>query len=581
MRLNRPRTATARALPALACLLALLAGLAGLLGAAAPGRAAPAADGALRASLEDAAFKDFLLFMGQFSGLKPVFREDQLPRASVSLVCRQGASASELDALFALVLEAGGLSQIRREDMLYVLPGPAGALATPRPAGELQTQILAQRLPPGQDPAQTALLIDRLRSDAGVVRASGPARAVVLRDQPERVARARAVLAALEAAPPGARAEIAPLRRAQASLSARKLEMHFKGLQGRPPAVLALAWSNSVLIAGDEAQLAQGLKLLAQLDEGGSQAPALKAFRLRYARPEPVAEALARLAGADEGLRVRVDAEAGAVVVLAGPEDMARAERLVAELDRPKPRVLVEAVVAEFPAGVSTAGIALAAAAGASVQTPGQTPGRAFALAAAGASPSYRGKAAEAAAGQAGPAGQAALNGAAQAGGPAGLDGLAALLAADPQVRVLARPRAAVQDGGEARVSAARVDQATGQAAAGDRFRLVLTPHLPPDGGKDGAVRLDVSLEDALHPGAPFTAVARLGEDALLLLVSGGPLPAAAKDSGWTLLSGSRGAEAPARLVMALCARIARQAVPAAEPRGQAAPQPHTQGGGR
>jgi len=579
MRLIRPRTAAARALQALACLLALLAGLAGLFGMAGA-QAAPASQAGgdtLRASLENAAFKDFLLFMGQCTGLRPVFREDQLPLASVSLVCRQGASAGELDALFALVLEAGGLSQSRRGDTLYVLPGPSGALAAPRPAGEVQTQILAQRLPPGQDPAQTALLLDRLRSDSGVVRASVPARAVVLRDLAERVARARAVLAALEAAPPGARAEIAPLRRAQASLSARKLEMHFKGLHGRPPAVLALAWSNSVLLAGTEDQLAQGLKLLAQMDEGGSEAPALKAFRLRYARPEQVAEALSRLAGAQEGLRVRVDAEAGAVVVLAGLEDMARAERLVAELDRPKPRVLIEAVVAEFPAGVSPAGIALAPGTGvAAAQTPAQG-ARAFALAAAGASPSYRGKAAETAAGQAGLAGQKGAN------APAGLDGLAALLAADQQVRVLARPRAAVQDGGEARVSAAQ----TVQGAAGDRFRLVLTPHLPPDnvpggGGKDGGgVRLEVSLEDALYPGAPFTATARLGEGAVLLLVTGEALPAAPKDTGWTLLSGSKNTQGPARLVIALSARVARQPAPAhATPRGLAAPQPLTQGGG-
>lgn len=578
MRLKRPRSAPARALPALACLLALLAGLAGILGMAgaqaAP--ATPAAGDTLRASLENAAFKDFLLFMGQFTGLRPVFREDQLPRAGVSLVCKQGASAGELDALFALVLEAGGLSQTRREGMLYVLPGPAGALAAPRPAGEVQTQILAQRLPPGQDPAQTALLLDRLRSDSGVVRASVPARAVVLRDLAERVARARAVLAALEAAPPAARAEIAPLRRAQASLSARTLEMHFKGLPGRPPAVLALAWSNSVLLAGDEAQLAQGLKLLAQMDEGGSEAPALKAFRLRHARPEQVAEALSRLAGARESLRVRVDAEAGAVVVLAGLEDMARAERLVAELDRPRPRVLIEAVVAEFPAGVSPAGLTLTPMGGdASAQTPAQG-GRAFALAAAGMSPSYRGKTAEAVAGQAVLAGQNGAN-------APGLDGLAALLAAEPQVRVLARPRAAVQDGGEARVSAAQ----TLQGAAGDRFRLVLTPHLPPDNvagnvtGGAGGVRLEVSLEDALFPGAPFTASARLGEGAVLLLVSGGALPAAPRDSDWTLLSGSKNAPGPARLVIALCARMARQPAPAhAEPRGLAAPQPLTQGGG-
>jgi type II secretory pathway component GspD/PulD (secretin) len=575
MRLKRPRPAHGRALPVLLAGLALLAALAVPAG---PLRAAPPtgqADQAIQASLQDAAFKDFLVFMGQFTGLKPVFREDQLPRAGVSLDCRQGANAAELEAMFALVLDAANLAQTRRGDTLYVLPGPTGPMnpppgppGSPRPPaalGEIQTQILAVRLPAGQDPAQVALLLDRLRSDSGVVRASGPARAVVLRDLAERVARARAVLAVLAAAPSGARAEIAPLRHAQAALSTRKLEMHFKGLPGKPPAVLALDWSNSVLLAGNDEQLAQGLKLLAQMDEGGSEALALRAFRLRFARPEQAAAALEPLARAENGMRVRVDAEAGAVVVLAGAEAMDRAERLVAELDRPRPRVLVEAVVAEFPAGLSPAGLTFAQAAAGQAATPSRD-GRAFALAQAGEAPRYRGKAA----GEAGPIGLADPG---DTLGQAGLDGLAALLAADPKIRVLARPRAAVQDGGEMRVSAGN----TGQQAAGDRFRLLLTPHLPepgPDGkdGKDGeGVRLRVSLEDALNPGAPFTAEARLGKGAVLLLVSGGALPAAAQDSGWTLLSGSSKAAAPARLVIALCARVAR---PPAPPSAQAPANP-------
>jgi len=539
MRLTRPRLARARALPVLACLLALLGLLAAPARAAESAQPAAPAGQAIQASLENAAFKDFLLFMGQFTGLKPVFREDQLPRASVSLVCRQGASAPELEAMFALALDVVNLAQTRRGDTLYVLPAPSAGGPPPRPAGEVQTQILVQRLPAGQDPEQTAQLLERLRSDVGVARASVQARAVALRDMAERVTRARAVLTALAAAPAGARAEIVPLRHAQPGLAARTLEMHFKGLTGRPPAVLALEWSNSVLLAGGEEQLAEGLKLLARMDEGGREAQTLRAFRLRFAQPAQVAEALEPLAKSEAGMRVRVDAEAGAVVVLAGTEGMARAERLVAELDRPRPRVLVEAVVAEFPPDRSPRELALAQGAQAAVTPEGN--GRSFALALTGSAPTYRGKAAP-------------------QDGRNGLDGLAALLAADPKVRVLARPRAAVQDGGEMRVSAAQ----TGQAAGDDRFRLTVTPHLPGRGapGADGPLRLSVSLEDALNPGAAYTAEARLDEGAALVLISGGPLPAVGKETGWTLVDGDRNAGKPARLVVALSARMARPPAP-------------------
>jgi type II secretory pathway component GspD/PulD (secretin) len=558
MRPQRP--ARARAFPVHAVGLALLAVLAAMAAALAPVRgvirpacAAQNAGQTVQASLDGAAFKDFLQFMGQFTGLKPVFREDQLPRAGVSLDCRLGASPAELEEIFALVLDAAGMAQTRRGQTLYVLPGPS-AQGAPRPGGEVQMQILAVRLPAGQDAEQTALLLDRLRSDAGVVRASTQARAVVLRDLAERVARARTVLSALAAAPEGARAEITPLRHARAAAAARTLEMHFKGLPGKAPAVLALEWSNSLLLAGDEAQLDQGQKLLGQMDQGADEALAMRAFRLRYAGPEQAAEALAPLAAAEKGVRVRVDAEAGAVVVLAGPQAMARAERILADLDRPRPRVQVEAVVAEFPDALSPAEIGFAAA-GAKAASP-SAGGRAFALALAGRTPRFRGKpAAESA--------QPATN------GQGALDGLAALFAADKQVRVLARPRAAVQDGGEMRVSAAMIAPPQGQAAGGDRFRLRITPRLP-ERGAGGELRVSVSLEDALNPGAAFTAEAQLAEGEALVLASGADLPKEPRQSGWTLMSGGNDDKRPARLVIVLCARVARRA--AAPRAGQVQP---------
>lgn len=529
--MGRPGAPGHRGLAA-AALLCLLAWLA-------LGTASASGAGGLAIGLEGVAFNDFLLFMGQYTGKSPVFREDQLPDATVTLVSRSSVDEAELAEMLSLVLGSAGLVATPRGGVQYLLPGPR----RPAQAGG-PTQILAQRLDQGLSAGQVVGVLERLRSDAGQVAAAPQGRWVLIRDRAERVARARAVLAALDGAPAGARLDVAPLRRAEARLAARKLDMHFRGLPGRAPVVLALEWSNSLLLAGDSDQLGQAMRLLAQLDEGGREAPALRAFRLRHARAEKVAGTLAELAASDRrlgGVRVRVDAEAGAVVVLADADAMARVERLVEDMDQPRPRVLLEALVLELPNDFSGPGALLAVASG-----PGAAPAvlanppalspagaRGFAQVGVGSAASLRGRPAD------GPLG--------------GLDALAALLAADPEVRVLARPRAAVLDGGEMRVSIFRADPANAGAGGSgqgvERYRLLLTPVQDPEAGQ---VSVRVSLEDAQAPGRPQTAQAQLPEGALLLLVAagGGAAPAAGISSRQKAQAG------PGRIGIVLSANV-------------------------
>jgi hypothetical protein len=322
--------------------------------------------------------------------------------------------------------------------------------------------------------------------------------------------------------------------------------MYFRGLPGKAPVVLALEWSNTVLLAGDSDQMGQAQRLLSQMDEGGREAPALRAFRLRYAKAEKVAAVLAELAASDKrlgGLRVRVDAEAGAVVVLAEPEIMARVERLVEDMDQPRPRVLVEALVVELSGQAVLAAVPGPGGSAAVLANPpaGLPTGvRGFSQASIGAQVSLRGKTAN--------------------GALAGLDGLAALLAADPEARVLARPRAAVQDGGEMRVSIAQAGPA-GSGPGVERYRLVFTPLQDPEGGQ---VSVRVGLDDARAPGRSQAAEAQLSEGALLLLVAGEAASGDAEKPGWSLFSPGQKAQAgPGRLCIILTARVVRGGDPA------------------
>ncbi len=560
-----------------ALLICLLAGPT-LLAAPAAGAGAETGAVGLRIGLEGAAFKDFLLFMGQFSGKNPVYRVDQLPDATVTLVSRQSVGEAELAEMQALVLGVAGLIAIPRGEVWYLLPDPKHPVQVAGP-----TQILAQRLAPGLDLAQAARVLEGLRSDDGQVAVAAQGHWLVLRDRAERVARARAVLAALDAASAGAVLELAPLKRAEARLAARKLGMHFRGLPGPAPVVLALEWSNSVLLAGGADQVDQARRLLSQIDEGGRAAPALRAFRLRYAKADKVAGVLRGLAAADKGLgNVRVNAEAGAVVVLAEPEFMAQAERVVEKLDQLRPRVLLEALVLELPARASGreilsvspgagmgAGMGAAGGAAAVANPPSASPAGSsgFDQAAVGLGLALRGSALGVLAGV-----LAAEEAAGPMAAPTGLDALAAQLAADPELRVLARPRAVVPDGGEMRLSITRPNPpganpaGTNPAGTGPEVesqRLVFTSLEDAEGGQ---VSVRVRLEDA-DPGAgPQWAEARMPEGALLLLLAKEPGPAQGlqagsqgeASAGWTLFSRRGPQHGSRRIGIVLTGRVVR-----------------------
>jgi hypothetical protein len=556
----------------------------------APASAAVSVPSGVQIAMDAVELVDFLRFMGQLLGAAPVFREDQIPAAKVTIVSQQALSPAEARELFAAVLQAAGLQVSRRGEVPYVLPattgaprprpgqpplGPAGPFAPAPPAVPLSpdAHILVRTLSPlaaSRSLGVLAAVLDRLRSDQGQVAGAPAARSVLVADAPARVALLRPVLEALaEAAEASARAaggvglspetgpfqaEILPLHRAQARLAARKFDMYAKGQRGAAALVLPLEWSNSLLLAGDAAPLVLARRFVAQLDDGGAEVPALRAFRTRFIRPELLAEAMTALLaaekkaapeGAGAGLgeaRVRVDAEGGAVLVLAEPGVMARLERLAEDLDQPRLRVYIEALAVLLPPALERELTVLPPPADGAlgIRTPSGA-GRAFALARIGSVAALRGRAAEAP--------------------QYGLDSLAVLLGQEADVRVLALSRLAVQDGGEARVS----DVPAGQSLGG-RVRMTLSPRVERG---TGLVQVTLSAEDLALPGQVRSATAQLAEGQVLLLLGGealsetSPRQEAARSS---LFSPPPQAVGPGRLCVVLSARVVRPAKTAPMP---------------
>lgn len=544
--------------PALALIVAVL--LAGGLCAQAQTYVAPPAPASqppaqsvtqsgVQVGLEGARLVDFIRFLGQFLGGPPVLREDQIPPLSVSVVAPEPMAEAEVRELLGLVLRPAGLEVALRGGVFYVLPAPLAppALSTsptasplptggPRPPLPPGAQILAWRLPSSASAARAQALagvLESLRSDRGQALASG--RLVVLADEAARVERLRPILQSLSALPPEQSPEIIPLVRVKARQAARALDMQTKGAA---LTVLPLEWSNSLLLAGTPEALERARALVAQSDGAGPEAPVLKAYRTRHVRPDKVLEALREKlgslgafgAGADAP-RLSLDPDGQAVLALASPEALAHVDRLVEALDQPRPRVYIEALVAEFsPEALEK--LALSGAQGADGSQ-----------ARVGAGVVLRGSAVDAA--------------------QIGMEALSALWAREEGVRVLSVPRLAVFAGAEAAVSGGQMGADAQGQSSGERFRLLMTPWLEPgQAGAAGRVRLRAELADGLEPGQgrAVHVEAALAEGQVLLLGAQG---AQAQDKGgWTLFSGPRKAEGPGRLVVVISARVVRPTVP-------------------
>lgn len=533
MRPNRPFAhVPRRAACALALFLALSPGVAVFALAQAP--AQPTPQPGVQVGLEGARLVDFIRFLGQFLGGAPVLREDQIPPVSVSVVAPEPMAEGELRELLELALRPAGLESVRRGGVPYVLPAqaPPGPAPHSLPPG---AQILAWRLPAQAGPGglsralAVAGVLEGLRSDRGRVYSSG--RLVVLADEAPRVARLRPVLQTLSTLPPEFSPEIVPLARAQARQAARALVMQTRG---SALTVLPLEWSNSLLLAGTPETLERARTLLAQADGAGPEAPVLKAYRTRHVRPDKVLEALREKLGAGpeaswaDAPRLSLDEDGQAVLALASPEALARLDRLVEDLDQPRPRVYIEALVAELSPGA----LARLALTGEQAAPEGARVGSIIVL---------RDRSVEAA--------------------QLGMEALSALWTREEGVRVLSVSRLAVLEGAEARVSGGQPGaEAQGQAGA-ERFRLTLSPRLEPgQAGVAGRVLLRVALADGLDAARNRTVEAALSEGQVLLV--GGPEPGGQGGSGWSLFSAARGAEGPGRLVVIASARVVRPAPP-------------------
>ncbi len=322
----------------------------------------------MTANLEGITLRDFIVFVGRFTGRNMVFREDQIPPVKVSLHSQAPMTEPELLAVLDRVLASNNLDLVAQGDLFYILQSPQAAeMVDPLRPGlepgedsELLTTVirLHQRLPR----EQVSELLQPFASRFGMIMEVPQAQALLLRDTRSRVRKMQEVLEAVLSLGSRWDVELLPLHQAQAGVTARKVgqlyeELFSRGHLAETPVILAVEWSNSLLVAGSEEQLQAVRGLLDNLDRITDSSADMSMYALKNARASSAVDVLRTLlqgdqAGSEEGLNgrgvlVAADPETNSVLVLAEPRIQRQVESIITHLDRPLDQVFVEALIVE------------------------------------------------------------------------------------------------------------------------------------------------------------------------------------------------------------------------------------------
>lgn len=346
----------------------------------------------MTANLDNIGLKDFLKFVANYTGRNIVFREDQVPNIAVSFFSKEPISEPELMAILRHMLRNNGLELLGKGDILYVQPvnqlnNIEGTLYSQLGTGagdELLTTVY--QLPPDVPASKIGPLLQAFSTPTiGKVTPVPEARAVILRDKRSRVGEMIQVLKDFRNIRPKWEMEVFRMDRVKAEEGLGVIkdfytQMVDRGQEGEAPLALAVGWSNSLLVAGTQAQLDMVRDLLARLAPGEDTANKYKIYKLQNAMASSIYTVLQALGGriaqqqqqaasatpaktaaaataqaaqmttsaaTTDLFSLSMDASTNTIVVMGDPSFLAQVDDIVARLDQPQDQVFVEALIME------------------------------------------------------------------------------------------------------------------------------------------------------------------------------------------------------------------------------------------
>lgn len=303
-------------------------------------------------NMQDVDIKAFIENVGIVTGR--TFVIDPRVNGKVNIVSEKPLNDPEVFAVFKEVLRVHGYTVIRAANGEYRVTLLQGA-AQDAPFSESGNGINGQfattilRVPEGKA-AEAARLIKPVMHSQGQVSANPDGNIVVVTDFAENLRKARAIVDAM-----GSGGNVRKMVQLT-QLSVLDAQDALKQLGGTKATfkVVALEATNSIILEGSAAEVAELTDLLATMDVG-STAPrgAISVMPLRYADGEGLNELLQALLPTYiiEGQptpTVAYESGSNTLVISASAEVQTALEQIIRRLDQRRPQVLVEAIIVEI-----------------------------------------------------------------------------------------------------------------------------------------------------------------------------------------------------------------------------------------
>ena len=224
---------------------------------------------------------------------------DPAVKGSVTVTSATPLTSAGVWELFLSVLRANGFAAVRSGRAWRIVPaGNAvrdGGVSSRSASGqELVTRMIRLSNVPS---AEAARVVRPLVASFGSVEPLAQPNAVVVTDYADNVRRVEAILRSLDGTGSGMSFATITLRNGSAPEVAQALQTVLGDAASGGARVAADARSNTIIVRGSPAAVADARRMAASLDAPGGATPMTRVFRLNYADAESVTEVLRGILG--------------------------------------------------------------------------------------------------------------------------------------------------------------------------------------------------------------------------------------------------------------------------------------------
>ncbi len=315
-------------------------------------------------NLKNVALKDFVQFVGEFTG-KTIVYDERMLKGNVSIDSKARMNKDDLMEIFYTVLNMNNLYAVNKDDYIQILQErdlqdyPDEFVDNvDKTSKDFVTAVITVE---GIDLTQVASSVARLKSRLGHIQPVKGINALVIRDSSDRVNKVISVVNSLENIAGNMELKSIRVKNTTAKNLMDRIKDFFNQLKAQSmvamdPVIIADDMSNTLIIAATRHELEKIDYIVEKLDSSDVQpASSPKVFYLKNAVAEDVETVLNKLLGSIEDPKnaknvesnVASDMATNSIIAVGNNELYSKLEDLIEKLDIPRKQVYVEALIME------------------------------------------------------------------------------------------------------------------------------------------------------------------------------------------------------------------------------------------